>query len=131
MRIDEESFPGSTVEQRARGQELINGAESNFMDVVRFGEHIAEKIADDMYGADLAFSLQQHFETAHPGGKAALLAGCRGIQFFKTHHDLIVLRSKRTTSMKFDSAPLISSCPRARCSTVEPGKLSSSIRMVL
>lgn len=94
MRIDEESFPGSTVEQRARGKELIDGAELNFMEVVRFGEHIAEKIADDMYGADLASSLQQHFETAHPGGRAALLAGCRGIQFFKAQHDLIVLRSK-------------------------------------
>lgn len=94
MRIDEESFPGSTAEQRARGQGLIDNAASDFMEVVYFGEHIAEKIADNLYGADLASSLQQHFETAHPGGMAALLAGCRGVQFSKANHDLVVLRAK-------------------------------------
>lgn len=110
MRIDEESFPGSTAEQRARGQALIDAAEPNFMEVVHFGEHIAEEIADDMYGADLASSLQQHFETAHPGGRAALLAGCRSIQFIKAQHDLTVLRSKynavaRELKERRDSAP--------------------------
>ena len=94
MRIDEESFPGSTPEQRGRGQRLLEHAASNFMEVVRFGEHVAENVADTMYSPDLAASIQQHFETAHPGGKAALLAGCGGIQFFKANHNLIVLRQK-------------------------------------
>lgn len=110
MRIDEESFPDSTAVQREFGQKLLANAAANDTEIVWFGENLAEGTADQKYGPSLAIALRDHFETAFPCGRMALLAGCRGVQLFQALRNLRALEAKygtvaRELKERRDSAP--------------------------